>query len=125
MAVFEICLENVKLRGYHGVFDFERTNGNDFQVDLSVKYTAPQLCAIERDELSDTVCYAALFDIVKEEMALPRNLLETVAAAIVSRIKSSYPQCTAIRCKITKLSPPIPDFDGLASVSFSLESNNS
>lgn len=119
MDVFEIRLENVRIRANHGVYEFERTRGNDFEVNLSVKYPAPENEVIKEDNLFYTLSYVSLFEIVKEEMETPRNLIETVAAAIVNRIKTEFPVCTSIQCKISKLNAPIPDFSGVTSVSFS------
>lgn len=120
MGDFEIRLEKVRFYAYHGVFDSERKAGNDFEVDLLVRYPAPDPDIILGDSLEDTVCYAGLYDIVKKEMAVASNLLETVAFRIVSGIKEKFPRVTHIECRITKTRPPIPDFNGVASVTFSL-----
>lgn len=116
-AFFEVCLENVRFFARHGVFEHERIDGNEFIVNLKVKYPAPDLKQIEKDSLDHTISYADLFQIVKEEMDSPKNLLETVASAIISRIKNCYPQASEIYCHITKTTPPIAGFNGSASAS--------
>lgn len=121
MREFKISLEDVTLFARHGVFDFERKNGNEFVVNLIVKYAAPDDDTIIKDSLETTVCYAALFEIIREEMSHPRNLLETVAASIASKIKENFPEVFFIECKITKLHPPIEEFNGRASVTFILD----
>lgn len=116
MKEFEIRLEDVKFYAYHGVYELERQQGNDFLVNLTVKYEAPEENLISEDSIFNTVSYVSLFEIVKEEMGVTRNLIETVASAIVNRIKESFPVCNYIECKIAKMRPPIPDFNGRASV---------
>lgn len=117
---FSIRLEDVRLFGRHGVFPEERIKGNDFSIDLRVDYQAPDSDEAGFDQLEGTISYADLYDIVKAEMATTRNLLETVAKAIAITISERYPQADAIICKITKLYPPIPDFNGRASVTYSI-----
>lgn len=118
MGEFEIKLEEVRMRAFHGIYDFERKLGNDFEVSLSVKYSEPDKNVVEEDSVFNTISYVALFEIIKEEMATPRNLLETVAYSIIKRIKDQYPYCSSMECSIGKLHAPIPDFNGKASVTF-------
>ena len=117
MNILQIALEDVKFYAYHGVFDFERREGNNFVVNLNVEYEAKSTISEWEDQIWSTISYADLFEIVKEEMEKPRKLLETVAMSMVERIRERFPMVTACECKITKLNPPIPSFDGKASVS--------
>lgn len=106
---------------HHGVMSQERSIGNEFSVSLQVNYplTYPAgdaSLAEYPDELAGTISYADLYTIVKEEMDKPRNLLETVAAAIASRITAQYSQIDSGNISITKLTPPIAGFTGSATV---------
>lgn len=122
MGIFEIRLENARFFSHHGVFDHETRDGNEFEVNLLVKYRAGKYWRLgmrERpDSLEDTISYVDLFEIVKNEMNRPRKLLETVAVAIVQKIKLDYPFCMEIECKITKLCPPIAGLIGNTSVTY-------
>lgn len=122
MREFEILLENVMIYAYHGVFEEERYIGNEFEVNLNVKYSAPDRGTIKEDNLGNTVSYVDLWEIVKEEMADTRQLLESVASSIAERIKSSFPQCHYIECSISKKRPPIPGFTGSAAVTYIIRS---
>lgn len=113
MDVFTISLENVRMMARIGVFEFERSADNEFEVNLSVSVPAPERL---EDDIAATVSYADLFGIVKAVMAGPHQLLETVAQKIVGEIQSEFPRLISIECKVTKLNPPIPDFSGKASV---------
>ena len=111
---FKISLDDIRFHAFHGVEDFEREFGNEFRVSLSVNL--PYVSEMENDELSHTVSYADLYEIVKEVMATPCKLLETVALKIASKIKTTYPQITGGNISIQKLRPPIKEMLGSASV---------
>ena len=119
MNEIEIKLEDVRMFAHHGVYDFERRDGNDFEVNLAVRYPAPEDEVLAEDNLFNTLSYVSLFEIVKEEMEKPRNLLETVAASIVNRIRKDFTFITYAECTISKLKAPIPGFVGKASVKYS------
>jgi dihydroneopterin aldolase len=73
-----IVLTGLTVRGNHGVFDFERRDGQDFVLDVDLELdTTP---AARSDDVADTVDYGelatALAAVVGGE---PVNLLETLA----------------------------------------------
>lgn len=117
MRKLHIHLNDVRIFARHGVFDFERERGNDFIVNLEVGFPAPPVGRL-KDRIDNTICYDALYKIIKMEMEVPRALLETVAIAIGDHILNDYPWVTSIDIGVTKLNPPIRDFCGSASVSF-------
>jgi dihydroneopterin aldolase len=76
-----ITITGLRARGHHGVYDFERRDGQDFVVDAVLELdTAP---AAGSDDVADTVHYGelakALAGVVSGE---PVNLLETLAARL-------------------------------------------
>ena len=79
--------------------------GGEFLVSLRVGY--PFQAAMESDEVADTLNYAELFQLVKQQMDIPSKLLEHVAGRIVETIQSQYPKVTSIDLKITKKNPPM------------------
>ena len=106
-----IYLKNVRFHAYHGVLQQERTVGNDYVVNLTVDYDFTG--AMETDELSATINYAELYEIIKEEMAMPSKLLEHVAGRIGKRLFSEYSAICQIQLAITKENPPFgADCDG-------------
>ena len=76
-----IALGGLRLRGYHGVLDHERADGQDFVVDLVLTLdTSP---AARSDALADTIDYGALALTVAGVVGgEPVNLLETLADRI-------------------------------------------
>ena len=78
--------------------------GNDFVVDLIL--TAPLEQAVKSDELDDTINYAAVYAVVKEQMDIPSKLIEHVAGRILYALKERFPQLAAVELKLSKLNPP-------------------
>jgi len=73
-----ITLTGLRVRGHHGVFDFERADGQDFVVDAVLEFDTRAAAA--SDELSDTVHYGELAEALAAVIAgEPVNLLETLA----------------------------------------------
>lgn len=76
-----IELTGLRVRGHHGVFDFERRDGQEFVVDVVLELdTRP---AARSDELADTVDYGALAQGLAQVIeGEPVNLIETLAARL-------------------------------------------
>ncbi len=92
--------------GYHGVFDHEAKNGQDFFVDLEIYLDLAR--ASVSDDLADTIDYGALADIVVEEITGERvQLIERLAGRIADRIKSANPQISNIAVTVHKPKAPI------------------
>ena len=109
----EISLKDLIFYGYHGVLEEERKTGNKYKVSISVFIPCD---GIREDNLKSTISYADLFEIVREEMSEPKNLLETLSIKIVERIKETFPLIIKGTVNIEKVHPPIPDMIGSASV---------
>jgi len=100
-----IELNDVRLYAYHGVLEQERRVGGEYSVSLRVHYNIYK--AMESDDVADTLNYALLLDIVKEQMSQPSNLLEHVAGRIAKAVVSRFPQTEAVDVTVTKLNPPL------------------
>ncbi len=103
MGIIE--LKGMKFFAHHGCFSEERTIGNYFVVDFSIE--ADLDAAGESDALEDTLNYQRIYDIVKEEMAVPSNLLEHVSARILKRCRSVFPAAGRMTVSVSKLNPPL------------------
>ena len=100
-----IKVENIKIYAYHGCLKEETKIGSDYKVDLEVK--ADLQTSAQTDELQDTVDYVFLNRIIKEEMAIPAKLLETVAKRILDRIFSEDKMVKKATVWVSKINPPI------------------
>lgn len=89
---------------YHGVMPQEAKVGNQFVVTLAL--TAPLEKAVVSDELEDTINYAEVYAVVKEQMEIPSKLIEHAAGRILYALKEHFPQLAAIELKVSKLNPP-------------------
>ena len=108
-----ITLEEMKFHAFHGVKDEERVIGGTFHADISYIIDTN---AIESDNIVDTINYSEIFDLVKEEMQKPSQLIEHVAGRIMKAIKNKFPQIHEVSVKISKLNPPVKGEVGKATV---------
>ncbi len=76
-----ISLTGLSAFGYHGVFDFERREGQTFRVDLELECDTRQ--AANSDDLAHTVNYAEIAEAVYGHITgVPVDLIETLAQRI-------------------------------------------
>lgn len=76
-----ITLTGIRVRAHHGVFDFEREQGQEFVIDVSVAVALA--AAASGDELARTVHYGELAVAVAEAVERdPVDLIETVAERV-------------------------------------------
>lgn len=77
----ELAISGIACRGHHGVFDFERRDGQPFLVDLVLGVDTASAAA--SDDLRDTVDYGSLVTSVKAAVETdPVDLIETLAQRI-------------------------------------------
>ena len=117
-----IHLRQVRFHAFHGVMPQELLVGADFVLDLKVGY--PLGRAMQSDEVTDTLNYAALYDLVACEMQQPSKLLEHVAARIAQTISQAFPQITSIDLELVKQNPPMGADCGGSSVEIHLINDN-
>jgi len=101
-----IEIKGIKSFGYHGVFESENIAGQDFFVDIALELDLSR--ASVTDDVSDTVNYAEITDLVVEEVTGDRvALIEKLAARIADRIKNAYPQITTVSVTVHKPQAPV------------------
>lgn len=100
-----IFIDQLHLYAFHGVMEQERRVGAEYTVYARVHYNIKE--SLNSDDVADTLNYAELCAIVKEQMAQPSKLLEHVAGRICKAIFDRFPQATAVDLKLTKLNPPM------------------
>lgn len=80
-----ITLTGLRVRGHHGVFEYERRDGQDFLVDVTVWMDLAD--AGQTDDIARTLHYGELAERVAAIVAgPPRNLIETVATEIADEV---------------------------------------
>lgn len=103
-----ILIKGIRGFGYHGVFDFERRDGQDFFVDLEISLDLST--ASKSDELSDSIDYSLFTTIVREEIeGEPVNLIERLAGRIADRIQIQFGNIEAIVVTVHKPKAPVKE----------------
>jgi dihydroneopterin aldolase len=100
-----ISLEGVEFYAFHGVFEEEQRIGNRFTIDIEVETDVSS--AGKSDDLTDTVDYQRLYELIREVMDKPSALLEHVASSILESVRATYPHVHRVKVKVSKLNPPI------------------
>ena len=101
-----IRLTGLTVRGRHGVFDFEREQGQDFVVDVDLELDLGRAAAT--DQVTDTVHYGELAEaLVAVVVGEPVNLIETLADRLVA-VCLGDPRVAAATVTVHKPHAPIP-----------------
>jgi dihydroneopterin aldolase/2-amino-4-hydroxy-6-hydroxymethyldihydropteridine diphosphokinase len=108
-----ITLRGVRATGYHGVFDHERRDGQEFVVDVDLTLDLSR--AGESDDLADTYDYGALATAVAARVeGEPYSLVERLAAVIADDVLRDL-RVDEVRVTVHKPQAPVPvPFDDVA-----------
>ena len=99
-----IKIEGVKVFAYHGHLPEEAILGGHFTVNVWVE--ADTTLVEKTDNLNDTVDYVKIISIVKNEMAIRADMIETPAKRIVDAILS-IKKVKKVKVEIEKNGTPI------------------
>lgn len=100
-----IHLKDLRFYAFHGVLPQEKSVGAYFILNICVKVDVER--AALTDELSETVSYADIYQIAKEEMQVTSKLLEHVAGRICKRLYQEFSSVEAVDITIEKENAPI------------------
>jgi 7,8-dihydroneopterin aldolase/epimerase/oxygenase len=117
--LFSIHLKNLRFIAFHGIHEEEKILGNEFEVNITVRFIA----AGKVLQLEDTVNYATVFAIAKQRMEVATGLLETVAQEMAAAIAAMDKRITEVSVSIDKLNTPVEGLTGRAGVTYSTGSN--
>ena len=110
--MMKVKINRIKLFGYHGVYEEEKANGQEFHISVEMKINSKY-----SDDITSTVDYSVIIQNIKEVFNKKRyNLIESLAIAISDKImKDSRIKSTIISVK--KPTPPIDaDIDSVEGV---------
>ena len=103
-----ISIKGIKGFGYHGVFDFEKRDGQDFYVDIEISLNLQE--ASKSDSLQDSIDYGLVTSIAREEIeGEPVNLIERLAGNIADRILLQFTQAFSVSVTVHKPSAPVSE----------------
>jgi dihydroneopterin aldolase len=101
-----IELRGLRVRGHHGVFDFERRDGQDFLIDVTLELDLGRAAAT--DDVADTVHYGELAEhLVAVVAGEPVNLIETLADRLLTVCLADH-RVGAATVTVHKPQAPIP-----------------
>jgi dihydroneopterin aldolase len=100
-----INIEGIKLYAYHGCLEEEALIGGNYIVDIHLKTDFTE--AAETDDLTKTIDYCEVYELVKKEMAIRSKLIEQVGQRISDQLKKRFPAVKSHKVKVTKLLPPM------------------
>lgn len=115
----EIRLTGLRVRGFHGVFDFEKEQGQDFLIDVVLR--ADLSAPAASDALADTVDYGGLADDIAQIVAGERyDLIEALAGSIAEHCLAVAPEA-----EVTVHKPQAPIAHTFSDVSVTLRRRRS
>jgi 7,8-dihydroneopterin aldolase/epimerase/oxygenase len=101
-----IKVEGIKVYAFHGCLDAEAKIGADYTVDVIMNTDFSE--AAKSDNLSKTIDYVEVYNIVKVEMAQRSKLIEHVAQRIVDQLNVRLGSALhKISLTVTKHNPPM------------------
>ncbi|MBD2464860.1 dihydroneopterin aldolase [Oscillatoria sp. FACHB-1407] len=109
-----IQLTGIRAYGYTGYFQEERTLGQWFEVNLTLWMDLSK--AGQSDRLEDTYNYCDAVKAAQELIKTSKFLLIERLVEAIAEVFLQEEQVEQVQVKLTKVSPPIPDFTGQVSV---------
>lgn len=100
-----IALTGIRVRAHHGVFEFERVEGQEFVIDVAV--AVDLAAAASGDDLDRTVHYGELAEAVVAAVERdPVDLIETVAERVAG-VALGFPAVDEVEVTVHKPQAPI------------------
>ena len=101
-----ISLSGLRFFAYHGAEVQEAVAGAWYRVDVDI--CADVRSAMDSDSLKDTVNYAAVAAIIKQQMEIPSKLIENVAGRIATELDGCFgDKIQSINLRVVKENPPV------------------
>jgi len=113
-ALDTVHLTGIRAYGYTGLYAEEQSLGQWFEVDLIlwVDLTQPG----KSDRIEDTYDYRSDVKSIQELIRTARFYLIEKLVDAIAQVALSSDKVKQVRVRLTKVSPPIPDFSGKVSV---------
>ena len=101
----QLVLKSMEFYAFHGHYPEEQKIGGKYKVDLFFDTDAHK--AEASDELSDTVDYSKVYEIVRQEMEKPSKIMEHLARRILDAVRANMKDIDHVTVKLTKMNPPV------------------
>ncbi len=103
--IYQVKIEKIELRAAHGCYDLEKKIGGNFTVDIVLDIEDSG--AVGADDVAQTVNYIEVYDIIREQMSIPSNIIENAAMRMIDAVYACFPQVRRVEVTLSKLAPPI------------------
>lgn len=101
----KIIVEGINVFAYHGCLLEEAKIGTHYTVDVVMETDFSE--AAKTDDLTKTIDYVIVYNIVKEQMAIRSKLIEQVGQRIIDKLKQEFSTLHKVEVKVTKHNPPM------------------
>ena len=102
----EIRIDRLKIFANHGVYDFEKREGQNFYVTAVMKADLKRVGAT--DNLDDTVNYAEAAELIREVFTEAScDTIEAAAEAVIEALLSKYHMVKSVTVKVSKPDAPV------------------
>ena len=107
-----IHLHKLQFYSFHGIHAEEKLLGNTYEVNVDIFINADKnITALE-----ETVNYATVYEMIRQRMNTPTQLLETIAQSLVETIYAADRRIKKISINIQKKYPPLTAIEGSVGV---------
>ncbi|MEL7832631.1 dihydroneopterin aldolase [Fodinibius sp. Rm-B-1B1-1] len=101
-----LTIKSLRFKGYHGYYQQEREEGNNFEIDLT--FHADLRNAGDSDRLEDTIDYQQVLKTVELVMKGPSvKLIETLTKRIGDQLFEQFSDVRQLKVAVRKLNPPL------------------
>lgn len=101
-----IIMKGMKFWSYSGVLDFEKNDGQEFAVNLTLGFL--ELKATKTDSIADTVDYGKVFSVVRDIVEGRKfDLIEAMAESIANEVLDRFPGVEALEIGVRKPNAPV------------------
>ncbi|HZJ77642.1 MAG TPA: dihydroneopterin aldolase [Clostridia bacterium] len=110
----KIIIKDLRVFAYHGVNPEEKTQGQNFEIDLTAQIDLSKPCIT--DFLDDTVSYAKIIKTIRRVMIEEKNdLIERAAQRVAGSILNEFSAIQSVEVTLKKPEAPIKaDFNYVA-----------
>lgn len=100
-----IRLNNIRIYAHHGCWPEEEIIGGEYSVDVAIDFDFARAAA--SDDLTKTIDYVRVNEIVHRQMAIRAKLLENVLKRIAEALRLEFTGAKKIFVRVTKFNAPM------------------
>lgn len=102
---YTITLEDMEFKAYHGCYELEKVVGNRFLVSVALDARLDEAaCA---DDVSKTINYLTVYEVIARCMEQKSDILENVALRMIDSLYEHFPRLERVCATVSKLAPPL------------------